>query len=189
MSCSTLYIARQDGLVRSYKEYRNGYGYAMPIWNYLAKKYLRKSGESDTDLNIRWFIRGQGKEVWDLWKDPRVEKWEKVCLNASFDKAMARREDFIEIAEAFEHFHSEYTNGEPGNVCHYAEMAGDIRALESEVQAIGWRATSVSESLFWVYDDCECPKCGDSHRMQDGRPYDMNKDKGHWWIMEPNLPS
>lgn len=183
MSYSTMHVAHADGDVHDYKEYRNGHGYALPAWEYLANKYIpRLPGEDDSKFHIRWWYTDACKAVWALAKDKRLETWELLVLHASFDHAVVEREHFHKLAAAFEHIGREYAKIKPECVNHYPAMANDIRTLPPEVQAICFTATSCGDNLWWAYDECECPNCGDSHRKEEGRPYNLKKDKSHWYV-------
>ena len=176
MSRSVLYVFGADGKVATESEYSNGWGYAMPVWNWLADRYLPG--------NKTWFIDGKGAPVFNLRDDPSLEDWERICLMASFDWAIVRKERFPDLVSAFRTAQDRIRGKHPAHVCHYGPMADRIEALANHpVMAVAWLATSVSESLWWVYDDCTCT-CGDVHKVQEGRAYNILADTSHWDVFE-----
>jgi hypothetical protein len=185
VSYSTLYVIHPDGKVHDHKEYRNGWGYAMPVWTYLAEKYLGQPDDKEGDLTTRWWVRGQGKPVFDLKGDPRLERWERIALMASFDHVIVMREHAKELIDAFRKLDETLREKHPKHVTHYSTMARDIEVLleDSKTTGVCWNATSVSETHWWVHDECTCT-CGDMHVKQEGRCYDISKDKNHWSLFE-----
>lgn len=185
MSYSRQYFFDADGKAVAGDEYRNGHGYCIPIWTYLADKYIAKlPGEKEADFYIRWWMTEKCAQVWAFATDPRLERWERITLLASFDHYVAKRENFNDIAEAFEKCDAAFKEKYRDHVCHYAAMAAEIRKDGAAYQAVGWYGTSVSDSLWWVYDECECAKCGDTHQASEGRPYDLTKDDKHFVLFE-----
>lgn len=183
MSHTTMHVFDKDGKATRHLEYGNSWGYAMPCWNYLADKYLRRPGENDIDLNVRWFIQGKGEPIWELMKDPRLEHWERIILGATLDRVFVKREHFADLATCFRKFDAETRKKHPNAVCHYAAMAQDLEQLPADTTAVAWNATSVTETYWWKYDDCECPEDAECEH-EEGRPYDMNKDQGHWSLYD-----
>lgn len=191
MSYSSLFVIDEDGDVQDTgKEYRNGHGYAMPVWTYLARKYLKQPGEDAHKFWVRWYYEGKIEPVFKLKADPRLERWEWIVLLTSFDHALVKKENFQETIEAFRMLHGQYKAIEPGNVCHYEEMANDIERMigSPEVTGIGWNATSVSEDLWSVRDDCVCTACGNEHEKEDERHYNVKKDKRHFFVFDYDCP-
>jgi hypothetical protein len=179
---STIWSVQANGDVLEEREFQNSHGYAMPAWSYLAEKYLRKPGEDDASFLGRWFLSGKCKEVWALKEDPRLERFEVIVLLTSFDHVIAKKEGFEELAAAFRKFHDEYKAKNPDNVCHYRAMANSIEKLTPDIIGVAWNASSVGEPFWDVYDDCECPKCHSVHTVEETRPYNIYKDKGHWFL-------
>lgn len=190
MSHSSLYLVDEKGDVHHEKDYANGHGYAIPCWNYLAEKYLRKPGEDDNNFWIRWWLNEKCQGIWDLKKDARLERWEWICLLASFDYAMVKQENFEETAEAFTRMDLEHGKCHPTHVCHYLIMAFDLRRLAKSpaVKGACWIATSVGENLWEIYDECTCPSCGTVHQPDEGRPYNVNKDTRHFYVFDAKYP-
>lgn len=184
MSESVLHVVLENGDIVTRHEFGNGHGYALPVWSYLAEKYVRKEGESDSAFFGRWYIDSQCKDVWALKKDPRLERFERIVLLASFDRVIVKSGDFKELCDAFRKFENLYKEKYPNNVCHYQSMAYWIEKQTAEIIGACFTATTVGENIWEVYDECECPTCGDSHRKEESRPYNINKDQGHWFLFE-----
>lgn len=185
MSRSTLYTFGPDGQATVHAEYPNAWGYAIPIWQRLARKYL-------PDL-AGFFLEPQAsRKIWALHDDPRLESWERICLLATFDRFIVRKGDFPKLIEAFRTFDSRYRFTDPGKACHYGRMAADIEVMPAEVVAVGWQCTSVSEDLWEVEDEHKCPACGGMHSSGDSRPYNLNSDTGHedlFSVPDPGKPA
>ena len=178
-----MFTVASSGDVEHFGDYQNGLGFAMPIWTYLAEKYLRKPGEKDHEFFGRWWIQDNCRGVWALENDKRMERFERVVLLASFDRVIVRAENFKELAAAFDKFHDLYLEKKPQNVCHYRAMGREIEKME-DVLGVCWVATSVGENLWTVYEDCECPKCKNVHQQEEPRPYNINIDNKHWFLFE-----
>lgn len=179
MSYSTLYSLNVEGEVRGEKEYRNGHGYAMPIWSWLHEKYIKPHDPGS------YVLSGGGKPVFSLRDDPRLEDWERICLWASFDWAIVKAQDCPELTKAFRRLHEEFKAKLPDHVCHYGEMANDIDALvKSGAQGVAFWATSVAADDWGAnHGECTCA-CGNVHDNEEPRPYNINVDARHFFMFE-----
>lgn len=181
MSYSELFAVEKSGDVKGVKEYRNGHGYAMPIWNWLFEKYIKPTNPG----KYVYVLSDEGKPIFALHDDPRLEDWERVCLWASFDYAVVDKGNVPKLVKAFRTFHDNYKGQYPQNVCHYAEMAGDIENIIKEgADGVAFWATSVACCEWTVQDECECKTCGDVHMKDEYRPYNVTTGEKHFLMFE-----
>lgn len=136
MSYSTLYKVYKTK-VRTLKEYRNGWGTAPVIWNYLEAKYLKSKSSIWTDA----------QPLWGLCKDQRVPKSLRMIHLFCMDGAIIKIENIAEAAalilEGSKILKAEY----PDRVNHWGDIANDLLSLQGlkdkRLQGIGINATSV----------------------------------------------
>jgi hypothetical protein len=158
MSYSTLYKVYKTK-VTTLKEYRNGWGTAPVIWDYLEAKYLESKTSIWTDA----------QPLWGLWKDQRVPKSLRMIHLFCMDGAIIRIENITEAAalilEGAKILKAEY----PERVNHWADIANDLFSLQGlkdkRLQGIGLNGTSVHD----VWNDGDMPKlfdCFDSLKEQ-----------------------
>ena len=76
MSYTTLYILNKKS-VTSYKEYRNSFGSAMVLWDYLSIKYL--------GLKRMPYDENGLQHLWDLANDSRLNQDEVIAHRMTFD--------------------------------------------------------------------------------------------------------
>jgi hypothetical protein len=167
MSTASLYVAGPDGRMEEHSEYGNAWLFGMAIWQYLINRYLTaylpKSG----------FWMGDGEflsRLWQLSKDPRVPFVEQVCHACTFDRALVRGSERDVVVNCFRSMATLLPRS------HLTQMAEMIESLPPEIRAIGWQATSVAESLWWVYPGPE--------EEGEGHPYNIDRDTGHHWIFD-----
>jgi len=183
MSYTTIYIFGPDGTVTDTVDFQNAYGSAIAIWGAIGRKYLTREQRDPHGLE-----KAIGKhydnpmdyadQVWKLGE--RLENFERLVLDSTFDNAVVRFEDLQAVAEAFEEFariHGPWfeTNKRVFSVGKQGEA---LRALldRDDVRAVAWRQTSVS-SVAWDgrWDE----------EADEEIPYNLDAMDTHWFIPMP----
>lgn len=99
MSTSDLYILNRKS-TQHIAEFRNGWGSAPLVWDYLGDKYIDENP-------IYSMSESYLKKVWALHKDSRLEEWERIPLLMTFDKAYVPLDKVIEASVACLRFNTE----------------------------------------------------------------------------------
>jgi hypothetical protein len=168
MSYTTLHLVKEGG-IENYREFANSWGGAMFIWDSLCKRYF--PGQVPYTL-----IFGGGTEnLWGLAQRKDVALNDRVVLMTTFDRAMVRKENLLDLANRFEQFVKDHPN--PSVVCSLPDQAVAMRKIAAEQDCVGvcWTQTSVSGDVWYVGDEL-----GESGL----RPYDIAKDKGHFFVYD-----
>jgi hypothetical protein len=118
MSYTTTYRLYRTKVV-GINEHRNSWGSAPAVWSYLEDKYLPKQEFSRFGSGM--------KEVWDLYKDPRLSKWERTALLTTFDWFYCPVELLLDAADDLDQFHAAFQAAYPDRVNHWAAIAADYR--------------------------------------------------------------
>lgn len=171
MSYTTLYLVPENGGIEDYAEYRNAFGSAAYVWSAMAKKYHGEEFLWLSNEDVR-------REVWGLSKRADVPDFVRITMMTTFDKVMVKSENLLRVVEAFKEFVKAYP---PGNsACSLLEQAGDLENLADDPHcyAVCWNQTSVGEAWPYIYEG------DDDDEDDEGRPYDISKDKGHWFLFD-----
>lgn len=169
MSCTTLYGFR-NGQREQIAEYSNAWGFCPMVWDALVNKYQT----ANLSFDFRTRVSRLSLDAWpELWrkvesKEVQIQPWELMVLQSTYDRALVGSDLFEPYVAALEQFQMAFAISD--RVCHLSAIAGTVRRLPKEIQSIGFHGTSVSEDLWWVIDG------------EDGRPYDLNVDTGHWYL-------
>lgn len=122
------------------EELRNSHGSAPAVWGHIHKKYFSHIEYA----HQAWSDEG----FWALQEDPRLSDCERATFMLTFDRAYVRREDFIWASEQIEAFVALNTIP-PNHVNHWPRIAAIFREkADSDIPAIGFWMTSVTENLF-----------------------------------------
>jgi hypothetical protein len=180
MSYMEIFGVRPDGVIESKYELKNSWLGSILVWQELGNKYLGKF-DYEAECNKRELLRRQGKDPdkelgrydpmgvtrsWALQNDARLSDAEWCALVCTFDNCIVPREQFDYVARCFREFGATFGG-------HYPRCAEALEKLRDEGY-IGYciNATSVNENPWWVRDPDE----------EEGRPYDINLDKKHWFF-------
>lgn len=155
-------IVFRDGKPVDSIEYGNSWGGAAFIWSALFDKYLKR-GEYDN-----WLTRSE--ELWKLAERADLPMFERAVMSGTFDYAIICRENFKQFVEHLREFVATYAAGNKS--CHLLAWAEFIETCDAE--AIGFRGTSVSENLWFKYDD----------NGENEIPYDLNSMDQHFEVYE-----
>lgn len=172
MSATIIYGADHTGDVVEVAEFKNSWGSAMLIWDYLAAKYHPKP--PDLDVHDLWtyctlnpkYIR----KIWDL-QNADIPLREKALLFSTFDNAMCRREALPKLADLFEEANPDIIRvlgNRAINLNHIPAQAQVFRAITDAYSAICWQQTNCGPFL-WFDNDADAP-------------YNINTGTKHWYI-------
>ena len=177
MSCTEIYGIKKN-TVECIGETRNSWHGAMAVWVFLEKKYLPKYvPDWAFDVNqeySRTSAMGQAdgpiKEIWDLFKSPKVTESERIVLGSTFDNVLAKVESIDKVLQAFREFKGETTLKEQADIIEQAIKE------DPEIVAIGWNQTSVNGDT-WA---------SDSYDEEKEEPVWYNLETGtrHWFLIE-----
>lgn len=180
MSCTEIYGIKKN-TVECIGETRNSWRGAMAIWMFLEKKYLpkyvpdwaRALGEKDQEYS-RTTVMGQGngpiKEIWDLFKSPKVTKSERIVLGSTFDNVLAKVESIDKVLQAFREFGGDTTLKEQADIIEQALKE------DPEIVAIGWNQTSVSGNT-WAHEKFD-------EDTEEYIGYNLETGTRHWFLVE-----
>lgn len=192
MSYSEMLIARADGQLIGYDEYKNSWGFLALIWDVLSAKYKAEI-EGTIPKSSSPF------DLWPrLWKwaheDPRplLQPYEANVLVMSYDKAYTMgRENLLIYADSLDAF-SRALVPRAARVNHLPQMAEALRKAVQEdgAEYVAWYGMSVSENLFFVREEDENGDVDDHHMLSFLNEDDLKKIQPSKWKMVPlSLPS
>ena len=185
MSYTELFGFDQNGDAYSMAEIKNAFRGAMMVWEYLENKYL-------PFVDFTRILSGKREEqqkVWDLSKDDRLSRQEKIVLLSTFDNVVVKQANFKELIRAFLEF--------PGEKTSLKEQAEIIK--QSDCIAVAWNQTSVNCDYLWSVsykyidkEDIPLLEKNDYRFINDAeyiiqydnKPYNLFTDKGHWFLFD-----
>lgn len=173
MSRTTLYLAPQSGPVRAVTQFWNSWGFFMRIWNAVSEALFRHP------YPLRCAYRKEQQAVWNLWMEPRLPRSHRLVLLSTFDYAVIEYARLVEMAEAYEDFAHTYPVEGVDHLCRMALLFRELAAQSiPDAAGICFQGTSVAETLWWTQEGW------DDLGHEIGRPYDLAKDKDHWFVFE-----
>ncbi len=148
--------------------YPNSWGGAARIWDAMFNRYLN----DDNEPHKTWLMLGASgiSKLWVLADREDLPRCERAVHAATFDRALVRRENFADFANDLRAFVVDYPV--VGKVCHLRAWADFVDTCEAE--AIGFQATTVSDNLWYTYDE----------ETDTTTPYDYNEQNEHLWVYE-----
>ncbi len=166
MSSTTVKVIHSDKSIHDVASLGNSWGSGAFIWTSLANKYLGK--------DHMWLCNPDGaQQVWDLWKDPRLNYHERVVLFSTFDHAVIEREGFNEAGFCFAQF--EAMHRQVNQVCH----VGDISRL-----LLKYDVDPVTGMCFHLTSVTEDPWCGEwDDENETDLPFDWD-NQPHYNVFE-----
>lgn len=142
MSTSDLYRVYRTKATH-YAEYRNGWGSAPPLWNYLCNTFL---GSTNGWL---CFDKEQSQRLWDLAIDERMPRLLRIahafCFDRGYCPTLQRR--VKELAEACDEVAR--VTSKPEHVNHWAKIAADLRDARAKPKQVGWGISCTSVEDPW----------------------------------------
>lgn len=156
-----VYTIRPSGHVESYRQIDNAFGGAMHIWLRLAKKY-------QVPLSL---LPNPVPSLTQLWASiVLMEEADQWILAMTFDKVIIRREHLPMLLTHLNTFLSS-----PGNETKTLAQLRDtmIEVLaDTAVEGLCFNQTDAAQS-FWVKRRVD---------RDEDRPYNLVRDKGHWYL-------
>jgi hypothetical protein len=191
MSRMEIYGVKADGSIESKFALGNSWLGAMLVWTQLGNKYLGKY-DYIAEGDKREALRRQGKDpdkelgeydpmgvtrVWKLHSSEKLTDAEWCVLVCTFDGCIVLKDQFEHVAKCFREFHQQFPTS------HYAACAEAIEKLRDEgYEGYCVNATSVNQNPWWVYPTREEREKLPPDDDGEGRPYDLNIDKKHWFF-------
>jgi hypothetical protein len=176
MSCTEIFGLKKN-TVECIGETRNSWRGAMAIWIFLEKKYLSKyvpdwalAGESYSRTTVMGSGNGPIKEIWDLFKSPKVTKSDRIVLGSTFDNVLVKVKSVDKVLQAFREFEGETTLKEQADIIEQAIKK------DPEIVAIGWNQTSVNGDT-WASDSFDEEK-------EESIGYNLETGTRHWFLVE-----
>lgn len=193
MSCTEIYVFKQDGNAELYGEVRNAWRGGMAVWHEMEARYLPPyipnyvkicnwyhSGMDYSDIVLKLgytptrcaapdFSGGDPmNDIWQLYGSDKVSEKDQIVLATTFDGCLVRKEDIPKVIDAFNSFGGETSLPEQAEIL---QKAFD----DPEIIAVGWNQTSVNGdtwSNIGGYDEEE----------DEYLPYNCLTMKDHWWL-------
>lgn len=164
MSYTTVKLINTEWKVIDVTRLSNSWGCAAYVWGALAKRYLND--------DYKWLSDPvASRATWDLYKDDRLQDFEKIVLASTFDYAIIEYSRFEAAAEAFTAFPRKHDPGK--GVCHMVTIANLLRTY-ANAPSIGmcFQQTSVSRDC-WVgeYDE----------HLEESTPFNFAEEK-HYFV-------
>jgi len=187
MSSTQIFKVTQEGLVELAYEAPNSWRGAMNIWILIAIEYL-DTPETQAPELMRYSAVGGAilassnkpggllDKLWKLKKDPRLSVADLVTLLTTFDHAMVKKEHIPGVVGAFRIFCAKHIDC--GNLQRQIDILWELYR-DPDCQAVCWNQTSVVAGV-WTVELTWDKLTGEA----DERPYDINRDRGHWFIFE-----
>jgi hypothetical protein len=161
-------IEFRDGLPAGAVEYGNSWGGAARIWTALYDKYLRDP-QVQYDNWLTDSTKPGSRRLWDLVVDSRPHEFEKAVHYATFDRFIVERKNFTRFAKHLREFAAAYPCT---GVDHLPAWADFIE--KSTADAVGFHHTSVSENLWFAWDE----------EKDESIPYDLRTGDTHSEVYE-----
>jgi hypothetical protein len=144
MSTTDLYVLNKAS-VRHLAEFRNGWGSAPIVWDFLAEKYLGG--------RVNPFSGDGYRPVWDLASDDRLTAAEKVVLMMTFDRMFVPIDHLDAAADACGEFYTQSAAWSNNMVNHWGAIGEALRSAKSlrrsrHARGVCMSCTSVSDP--WI---------------------------------------
>jgi hypothetical protein len=190
MSYTEIYKFNENGDAEFFENVPNAWRGAMQVWRSIEKKYLpplpQPSWMDDENYEKRGYYRYQVspdkdqhplKPVWDLFKDERLTREERIVLGTTFDNIIVMKHNIPEVINAFEKFDDivkDETSTE-GDTSLKEQAAILKNALaDNNLIAVAWNQMSIVESKWTPSDD-------------DEKPYNIINDMEHFDLFEDEM--
>ena len=116
------------------EELMNSWGAAPHVWDAISQRYYGQG--------VMW---KPPEGFWDLWKDMKLSREERVVFAMTFDRVYVKRADYAEAAECIRKFFKLYPI-DLGKVNHWPRIIEIFETTKAE--NIGFCWTSVSDNPF-----------------------------------------
>ena len=164
MSYTEVFAIRENGDITKYDEAHNAFGGAMFIWMTLKEKY-NVSQATFMNFNPLWEKCGTLEEA-DNW-----------VLASTFDNVVISKERLPSLIKGLKTFTAVHST---------ATLKAEIEILEraledGAIQGVAFNHTSVNADTWTIF----LPE--DEIIDDETRPYNINKDTGHWYLTPEEL--
>jgi hypothetical protein len=174
MSATILYAVNEEGTVQPHSQFKNSWGSAMLVWDYLAQKYHPAPPNHDpTDMWSFCTINPNFiKKVWDLQNKEDLPLCEYAALLTTFDGAMCRREYLPRLSALLLEFDTLAREKWPDRTVN--SIGEQARALMNVYNSeYGWQA------VCWQQTTCGPEQWHDKGGIEG--PYNIQGD-AHWFL-------
>lgn len=183
MSRCEIYAFDQKGDAQYYGDAQNAWGGAMAIWMEMSKAY-----------GLTYSMMSETCPLWERFNSGRIgyrlDKRDDIVLGFTFDRVWVRKENIGKLIDALQSFYDERISTKDivptivGIVEVLRKAAGD-----EGIQGVAFNQTSVSDAFWHLYppsphEDCGDEDCDPCYLADNGRPYNLNTDEGHWELFE-----
>lgn len=196
MSYTELYAFGKDGEIYFYDKVHNSHRGAQLFWMKMEEKYLPpfrpsyvpshiEDDEIETYLRFKPTRMGDTEamsEVWNLVLSSKITDDERIMMTSTFDRVAVKKENFVEVANAFLNDDKDTTLKEQAEII--------LRMSEDEnIIALAWNQTSVNlclwEDLYALRNPDFDEEADDEYEKIRSIPYNILKcDDVHFWLME-----
>ncbi|GAX66745.1 TPA: hypothetical protein KRE72_003382 [Clostridioides difficile] len=168
MSCIQIIGFKRNGIAECYDTVENPFLGALSVWRILSKKYMRREINFLNDNDV--------DELFNLYKDKRLSREDRIVLGSTFDEALIKKENLKEVIEIYRNFKGKTNLREQADILK--------RILDNdEYIAVGFNQTSVNCDSWISYsyeyndnDDDEYEKIENNYNCLEG-------DK-HFWLIQ-----
>jgi len=169
MSRTTVCITGRDGEVHEGRCFPNLWDGAWFVWDALWRTYVDADGLTHASDRTR---------LWALADDPRLTADERIALITTFDYAMIRKEECLQVAGALDRFaaHYERRRGRTSSLVQQAQYLREL-AAHPDVREVCWQASSSAE---WLWETQQPDRVG----VEETRPYNVRTDTRHWFLFD-----
>lgn len=138
MSRTTIHAVWPGEKVENLEDLHNSHGSAPVVWDAMAVRYL--------GCKPFWYWQ-HTDELWPIYKRPGMPMHHRAVLLMTYDRAMVLREHYKRAAADIRAWLADFP--QEANCANHWPRIADMFDSEPDCPAIGFRMTSVSESLFW----------------------------------------
>ena len=163
MGFISLYAVPKKGVLKLVTTYKNSSGGAHLVWEYLFQKYIKCADKTQIQDNY--------DDVFQLSENKKINSYEKVCLELTFDKAILKLEHIPSACLVLDTMFLAINGADMPVVNHLKSISEDLKKiyLEKKVYGVCFNWTSITEG--WKSD-------------KEERLWDIFKDSGHWFLFE-----
>jgi hypothetical protein len=159
-------ITFRDGKPDQSQEFGNSWGGAAFIWDCLFNKYLKDPRkEYDSWLGN---AGSSSSSLWKLHEREGLPRFERAVHMATYDRAIVEKRDFPQFIKDLLDFADAYESGRTSHLRSWAKFIQE----HPDVQAVGFYMTSVSENLWYDWDEA----------TETMILYDCNTEKKHFSV-------
>ena len=157
------------------KDVKNAFRGAMAVWGLMEEKHLAlKSAPWDPTqkLSRTSLMDPNGvKEIWELANNKDVPIDERIVMATTFDRVVVKRENFDKIIKAMRSFDKTYEG--KSSILEQADIIESF-IQDEDIDAVAWNQTSVNSNPWFDW----------SEEKEEEVPYNLSKNKDHWFLFD-----